>query len=438
MDWQKRRAATADWLSTHLQMDVRFYSRSFTWLAFGHASGVVRGLATTFLMVRWLPTVTLGQFRYILALFGIAGIFSMSGMSAAVIRGVAKGDTIVARVALKRILRIAPLGALALLLAAGERLWAGEPTVAMGLAIAAIAFTPYSVSGLYGSILTGQGKIKELTYLAVINNLVYAALFLALLRLDRSLVIVTFAYFGLDILFRGFLTLRELRRLHPVGSADTHVALGNHLAGINVMQAIAGQLDQVLVQRFGGYASLALFSVATIIPEQIKDFVNSIGGTLLQRKSTQQPNAKTVATNRRHFWVMMAGATAVIGVYALTAPILIPLLFPRYAEAVWLSVVYSIGLLALPTLAGQMFLQAHQQIKKLWIFYIVNTTVQIGANALLIPFYGVWGAVASKLASRFAILPLSYPTLDVSSTTHDSHTPARGTRANLSDDQSRR
>ena len=130
----------ATYLTKRLKLDVRFYGRSFAWISLGQASGVVRGVATTFLMARWLPRETLGEFRYILAMFGIAGIFSLSGLSTSVIRGVSKGDAGVARAAVKRILIFSPLGSALLLLAAGERWLQGEPHVAIGLSIAAAAF----------------------------------------------------------------------------------------------------------------------------------------------------------------------------------------------------------------------------------------------------------------------------------------------------------
>jgi hypothetical protein len=56
-----------------------------------------------------------------LAMFALAGMFAAGGISAGIIRGIAKGDTIVVWAGMKRILMIAPLGSLVLLIAAIER-----------------------------------------------------------------------------------------------------------------------------------------------------------------------------------------------------------------------------------------------------------------------------------------------------------------------------
>ncbi|HWQ99223.1 MAG TPA: oligosaccharide flippase family protein [Candidatus Methylomirabilis sp.] len=411
MDWKSKRAELADWLTQTLKLDVRFYGRSFAFLSFGHASGVVRGIATTFLMARWLPKETLGEFRYVLALFGMAGVFAISGMSSSVIRAIAKGDTVVAHLAFRQVLKIAPLGTLALLVAAAERAWHGETNVAIALAVTAVAFTPYAVSGFYGHILTGQERIRDLTRLAVLNNLLFAAAFVIALRFNHDLLTVTLAYFGFDILIRGAFTWRELRRLPKSGSAGDHLQLGHHLSAVGVFQTIATQLDQVLVQRFGGYSALASFSVATVIPEQIKDFANSVSGTLLQRMSRHEKTEAHVRATRRHFWIAMAGSIAIVAGYAVVAPFAVPWLFPQYRDAVLPSIVYALGLLALPAVVGLFFFQAHHEIKRLWRFYVTTTVLQVATNIALIPAFGGWGAIWSKTVTRLAGLSFSYPTL---------------------------
>jgi O-antigen/teichoic acid export membrane protein len=361
-------------------------------------------------MARWLAPETLGQFRYILAIFGVAGIFSMSGMNSAMIRGVAKGDTAVVGAAIKRILLIAPLGTVLLLLAGIERLFHGETIVATGFVVAALAFVPYNIVGTYGQILTGQQKIKELSILAILNNLAFAAAFFVILRGYRGLLIITMTYFGFDLVLRGILTIRELLRLKVVGSAKEHLSLGNNLSAISVMQAIGWQLNQILIQRFFGYQSLAAFSVATVIPEQIKQTVNNLGGTFLQRLSRHERTEARLKATRRHYWISFWASVGIVICYAAIAPIALPWLFPKYPDAVLPSIVYAIGLLAIPTAVGVNFLQAHnEEMKPLWTFYIMNTVSQFATSFALVPFFGGWGAVWGQTITRVWSVPWAYP-----------------------------
>lgn len=398
-----------DRLTQAMGFDVRFYGKSFVWLGFGQASGVVRGIATTFLMARWLPRNIMGEFRYVLAMFAIAGMFAAGGVSAGIIRGVAKGDTVVIWAGIKRILMIAPLGSLVLLLAAIERWFVGESTVAAALAFSAALFPAYAICGLYGSILTGQERIQRLTKIAIINNTLFAICFFLVIWKTKELLPVFFAYLGIDILFRGFLTWNEIRKLPKKGSAEEHIKLGDHLNAIGILQALASQLDQLLLHRLAGYGTLANYSIAMLIPEQIKDFVNAIGGVMLRRFSKREQTAKTLAHTRRHFWTMLALTALIVLGYAAVAPIAIPLLFPQYGGEVLPSIVYAVGLLGLVTIVGLNYFQAHQNIKALWRFYGLNTAIQIAGNVILIPLFGAWGAIISKTTTRLASIGLSYP-----------------------------
>lgn len=409
MELRQSSAKALDRLTQALGFDVRFYGKSFTWLGFGQASGVIRGVATTFLMARWLPRNTMGEFRYVLAIFALAGMFAAGGISAGIIRGIAKGDTVVVWAGMKRILMIAPLGSLLLLLAAIERWLIGETTVAIALAFSGALFPAYAVCGLYGSILTGQERIQRLTKIAIINNTLFALCFFLVIWKTKELLPVFFAYLGLDILFRGFITWNEIRKLPKQGSADEHVKLGDHLNAIGMIQALAAQLDQILLQRLAGYGTLANYSIATLIPEQMKDFVNAIGGVMLRRFSMREQNQKTLAQTRKHFWTMLGLSGLMILAYVIVAPIAIPWLFPQYGNEVLPSMIYALGLFGLASIVGLNYFQAHHNIKALWQFYGANTALQIASNVVLIPLFGAWGAVISKTLTRLAGLPLTYP-----------------------------
>jgi len=419
MDLRQKRAEAADHLTKTLSLDVRFYGRSFSWLTLSHITGVVRGIATTFLMARWLSPEVLGQFRYTLAIFGIAGIFSLTGMNASVIRGVAKGDTVIARYAMRRMLQFAPLGTLVLFIAAAERFWHQESTVATALAVAGISFIPYTVSGLYGPILTGHEKIRELATMAIINNLLYATVFVGILIATRDLILITVAYFGFDILFRGILTVREFRRLPKKGSADAHMSLGHHMSGIGVMQTLALYVNQILLQRFWGYSTLAVFSIATVIPEQIMKAIKSMSGIFLQRLSRHEKSEGILRTTRKHFWIALAGMVFIVALYAISAPWLIPFFFPQYSEAVFPSVIYAIGLIGIPCIIGSYFFQAHKEIKRLWRFSIVQSIIQLATSIALVPIFGSWGAIWSRVATRVGSLPFSYPALTLKKETNE-------------------
>lgn len=391
--------------------DVNFYSDSVSWMLFSHVGVVLRGLATTFLMARWLPKETLGQFRFLLAIFSLAGIFSLTGLNSSVVKGITKNDPIIGWLALRRILQFSPLGSLLLCLAALERYMHHEPTIALAMLATALIFPLYSIAGLYGPIMTGKEQIPRLAKTSLLNNILFTLCFLVVLLSSRNLLTLVFAYFGFDVLLRGFITWREFKHLPKHGDGSAHLRLGSHLTAIGAVQALATQLDQILIQRFAGYSVLADFNIATLIPEQLKDLAGSINNIVLQRFSKYRSSTSLLEQTRRHFWTVFNLSAVMILGYALTAPFVLPILFPKYGQVVWPSIVYAVGLLALASMVGLNFFQAHNQIGKLWKFHSFSSLMLIGGNLLLIPFFGSWGAIISKTANRLLSMFLSYPSL---------------------------
>lgn len=392
-----------------LHIDLPFYARSFAWTGTSHVSAVVRGVVTTFLMARLLPVTTFGEFRYLLAIFGIAGTFSLTGIHASIIRGIARGDTAVVRGAMKRILAMSLLGSLLLLATAAFKASHQEKEIALNLVFIALLFPLYCISGLYGPILTGKNEIRKVAKITTVTNIIFSFLFLPLICSTKSLTHITLGYFVVDIILRLSNTLIEVRHTPSRGDAREHLRLGTHLSAINMIQSAAFQLDQLLIQYFFGYASLANYNIALLIPDQIKDFASSMSTVVLKRYSEHIDARKVLRNTRRHFWIVLSGSALIVLAYALAAPPLFAWLFPQYSHQAWISVLYAGSLLSLSSMVGVNFFQAHNQTKTLWQLFGVNTAVQISANLVLIPVYGNLGAIYSRILSRLLTIPLTYP-----------------------------
>lgn len=402
-------------MGKRLHMDVGFYVQLFSWMSLSYLSVVLRGLATSFLMARKLPPEVFGQFRYLIAWFGLAGIFSLSGMQSGMIRGLSKGHFSVVKKGIRKMLLFIPLGSVFLAVGGVERWYHGERGVALGFFVAALAFPLQALSGLYGPILTGFGQIKYLVKVNTFSNILYALGFAAVLFVSTRFTVLVAAYLLLDILLKGAITIREFRRI-PISNVDAEaeedLALGAHLSAIGVFQVVASQFDQIIIQRFGGYTRLAEYNIALLLPDQVKDFVNSVSGVMLGRLSKYAATEKTLSASRRHFWTAFSLAVCIFLGYGAMAPFVMPWLFPKYAAQVLPSIVYASSLIfVIPTIMGTNFLQAHGQTRLLWRLYAVNVVAQFFANIGLVPLFGSWGGIVARILTRIITAPVSYPSL---------------------------
>lgn len=398
-------------LSHKLQIDTVFYSHIMGWVGVNYLSGLLRGIATTFFLARWLPVESFGALRYVIAIHAIAGTFSFSAFHSSIIRGIAAGDTEVAWAGATKMLKLSCLGSLVILAAALERYWRHEPLIAACLFIAAVFFPGLSAGSLYGSIMTGLGKITKLAKHNALMNMAFVGLFFTVLILSRNnLFIISLAFFGGDVLLKTWLSLYHLRRLPRRGSANQHLKLGSHLSLMGIFQAFVHQIDQLIIQRWFGYTALANYNIAILIPEQIIDFFKGFSGILLQRKTRSTQTATNDAPSvRQQILLFTLFMVTIWGLYSLAMPILLPRLFPQYANEVIPAIIYGLGMTGTASVIGISWMQAHQKIKLLWRFSIFNSLSQILTTVFLTSYFGSLGAIAAKTITRLASLPFTVP-----------------------------
>ncbi len=400
------------WIGKKTQIDTLFYANVLGWFGINYLSNILRGVCTTFLLARWLTPEIFGAFRYIIAVYGIAGIFGFSSYHAGIIRGVAAQDTEVAWMGAKKMIRYSFIGSLLLLGAGVERIWRGEAVIGCSLFVTALFFPFVSAGSLYGSILTGKGEVKRLSKYNTLSNLFFVGIFTCtLFTFKKNILAISIAFFGGDVLLKGIMSLYQLSKLTRQGSAAQHMQLGSHLSFMGIFQAFAFQIDQLLIQRFFGYTSLANYAIATLIPDQIVDFMKSFSGIFLQRKVTS-PTTATIHSGsivRRQMYTLLAMLAVVWAAYALSAPLFIPILFPQYTPQIVPSIVYALGIFGTITGLGLSWMQAQHALKPLWRFSLINSVLQTTSAVVLTAWLGGFGAILAKTFTRLASTPFAFP-----------------------------
>ncbi|MEK7173830.1 MAG: hypothetical protein AAB710_01975, partial [Patescibacteria group bacterium] len=68
-------------LTRFLQTDVRYLARSTAWLSMGSVIGTTVAFILSLAYARYISKDVYGSYRFILSVIGMAGIFSLPGMS---------------------------------------------------------------------------------------------------------------------------------------------------------------------------------------------------------------------------------------------------------------------------------------------------------------------------------------------------------------------
>jgi O-antigen/teichoic acid export membrane protein len=171
---------------------------------------------------------------------------------------------------------------------------------------------------------------------------------------------------------------------------------------MGIIGNIANYLDRLLLFHYLGAAEVAIYSIAIAPSEQLKGLFKNIT-TLAFPKYAEKHEKKSsdlFAGYGAKMWRFFLLASSIAVVYVVAAPYLYQIFFPKYLGAVVYSQIFALSLVTVISSIPVTILQAQAAKRKL---YTLNTASSIGQIAflfILIPYYGIMGAVIARLLSR--------------------------------------
>ena len=174
---------------------------------------------------------------------------------------------------------------------------------------------------------------------------------------------------------------------------------------MGIMGKIAENIDKVLVFHYLGAAQLAIYAFAQTPIGQLK-LLNDIPAKLALPKLSERNFLDLKTSLPRKVFLLAGIMTVIVIVYIALAPLLFKLLFPKYLGSVIFTQILALSLIFAP---GSMFgeaLAAHMRKKELYISQTILPIIKIGLFLLLLPAFGIWGAVLTIIASQFLMFVL--------------------------------
>jgi len=201
------------------------------------------------------------------------------------------------------------------------------------------------------------------------------------------------------------------RRWHPPaeeGTRHTRAILryGWQLTLATLPVDIVWYVDKLLIPHFFGLSRLATFSIALLIPEQAKILIKQFFPVAFAKQAAGDDSRQ----RRGKLMKIVLAGTAIfavgIGIYIALSPVLMPLLFPQYdaRELVLLTSVAAVTLLTMPGALFAQYMEARGMIRQIQISNWSAALVFGVALILLIPRYGLLGAVIARGVLRLVSL----------------------------------
>ena len=357
-------------------------------------------LAFLMVLVRAFEQDAVGQFQFVLAIVGLAGIFTLPGLGTAMVQSVGRGHKGTFRQLIRWRLSCSLIGAAALVVYA-LTLDPGGPLRAGVMAAGLLFPLAHGLAG-WTDFQAGEGKFRlNALWQGAAYVMSYGGMMLALALGDPSivwLVVIT----NTALALANIAAVRTVLRRVPRDASPESGALryGLKISVWGVANTLGNHIDKVLIFTLLSPAALAVFVVAERIPEILKKYIQSLRVVLIPGFSRK--TSYTKALNRKLTIVSAVISAGVLLVVFAIVPWLLPLAFTEaYTDAVFYCQLLC-GTLILGQFAQTRvtFILSQLDASAMRNVILVSNSVRIVASLLLVPLFGIMGAVMSTAFYR--------------------------------------
>jgi len=395
-------------IETYVKTDIRYIVNGGFWSASNYGLQVSAGVITTVALANALSPESLGTYQYILAVSSVLSVLTLSGLGTAITRAVAQGIDGVLRSGFYLKLRWSILAGIIGILLSTYYLIAGDMVLGFSFLVIAACIPLLESFKLYENYLQGKQAFKDTVFLGFWRKpLPVVAILVALWFTDSVLVLIT-TYFVANLVSYAAVYLAVIKKYQPSKYFDLPTyQLSKHLSALKIMAEVGSHADKILIWHFLGAAEVAIYTIAQLAVRYSGGFLSTINSILLPKVSQRDLRTLQQTLPRK---VLFFTASMALGVllYIIAAPHLFKILFPQYPEAVIYSQILAFTLLLTPRTMFAQVLTAHKQVAAQYKLTVINLTLKLTFLAMLLPIFGIWGAVYSVLTTETILLILTF------------------------------
>ncbi|PJE64594.1 MAG: hypothetical protein COU90_02020 [Candidatus Ryanbacteria bacterium CG10_big_fil_rev_8_21_14_0_10_43_42] len=396
-----------------LRTDTSYIFQNSAWLSVANIVQTIIALGLSIIFARYLTKDLYGDYRYILSIIGMLGVFALPGVSLALTRSVARGFAGTFRESARIIFLSTFLITLGGFSTALYFFLQGNIPLAESLLVIALAAPFIDGLGTWRAYLDGRKEFRKKTFLNIAGYLFYGILiasavgtfYIHELSHTEGLFLLIGAYaigYAIPNIISFLLTLRTT----PVTEENDPASLryGLHLSLLDIPSTIASHIDSFLLFTYLGPSAVAVYAFAIVPVQRLRGFLDIIPNIAFPKIVGKMDNPaewdtfKQTITRRTYRAVTIT--TLIVLTYVLVAPLLFNILFPRYTESVLLSQIFALSLVLYPFNIFGVILKAEGTIKNVYAFKILSPVIKIVAVFALIPWFGIWGAIIGHILGR--------------------------------------
>lgn len=405
INWRAKSAQYLRWSEKYTRTDMVYLAKSGFWVLFGQTTSSLLSLILIIVFANMVSKETYGLYRYVLSLAGILNIFTLTGMNQAVIQAVAAGKESALRASVRYQLKWNTLMLLASIALSIYYIFNDNPTLAISFLTIGL-FSPLATSlNTYNAYLAGKKKYAQINILSSVATLLYVGGMITAIYLVGDSVIWLVAAYSITIFLSnlaGYIWTVKVYRPPQLSRSQNEdgeiLRYGRQLTFIDYIAPIASKIDSVLLNHFWGSASLAVYTLATAIPNRATVMLKSYTGIGFPKFAEKTSRELNSIFWYRIFQGLAVGLACAVA-YVLIAPPFFHYLLPKYLDGLFYSQLLAASLIfALPNRYISLLLTSQKLSRAILTNSVIQNLTQISLYALLGISGGILGLIIAKIS----------------------------------------
>lgn len=389
------------WSERYTKTDMVYLAHSGFWINLNFVFTSVFAFLLSIAFANLLTKTEYGTYQYILSISSILAAFTFTGFNTAITRSVAHGYEGTLRTSIRPQLLWNLVPAFAALTWSIYYFTLGQFTLGVGIFFVFLSLPIINAFNSYNAFLAGKQAFRESSLYGIAGNAIYYVFIFAGIVFFPSALPLIFINLSVTTIVAIIFYYKVLRAFNPNHNSDRDaLPYARHLSAIGVLSTIASQIDNILVFHFLGASDLAVYSIASLLPEKIGGvFKSTISAAFPRFADRSLSDIKANLFNR--LFSMAAAIFATCLLYIFIVPFFFHYVYPAYAAAIPYTQLYSLVLVNYIGGMVMSILFAHKKIKSLYLFNTIIPITQVTLQIFAIINWGLWGLVGAKVLSTF-------------------------------------
>lgn len=389
------------WSERYTKTDMVYLARGGFWTNASYIFVSLLGFISSVFFARFLTQQEFGMYQYVLAITGIIGATTLTGMNNAATRAVARGSEGDIRKATKFQLLFGFIPTLTALAVVFWYYAHGNTELSTAFLWVALFLPITNAVNTWAAFVSGKKEFRRGFYYGITNALFSYGGTLLALYFTRNFVWIVFGNLFFSLMGHLLLYTLTVRRIPKDAPTDpTTIPYGTHLSVMAIPSTLASHLDALLVFQFIGPEALAIYAFATLLPEKLTGSLKFMSAIAFPRFSEMSEDAVKLFLRKKIWLILTFPAVCAIG-YAALAPYLFKIFFPAYTASIIFTQVYALSFFSVGASVIQSALMSQKKTKEL---YYVSLLIPLIKTILLLVFmyhFGLWGLIWAQILSNF-------------------------------------